>query len=119
MTGLENGSSKTGKSKIDIEKLSENIGIDTETYCMILGKFYERTAKDIDAIEAGLGDGQFEAVLRSAHSIKGASANLGLADMSDLAREVEARMRENKPDGIPELIVLLRENLKIVGEMLS
>jgi two-component system sensor histidine kinase/response regulator len=116
MNESEHGSLK-GKS-IDVEALSANIGIDVETYLMILVQFHERSVEDMDLIEAAVQEGKSDGAAREAHSIKGAAANLGIQDVSELARDIEQKARNNAPEEISPLLARLRDELKTIKDML-
>ena len=104
---------------MDIKSLSENIGIDEDTYLIILDKFYERTIEDMDVIETAMDECKSDQAARGAHSIKGSSGNLGLDDIYELAKEMEEKARSNLLEEIPPLMLLLREKIKPVKEMLQ
>ena len=89
---------------MDVKALSENIGIDVETYVEILGMFYERTLEDMDMHPVALQEGKSDAAVRGAHSIKGAAANLGIEDISELAKEIEFKARDSMLNEIPVLM---------------
>jgi signal transduction histidine kinase/DNA-binding response OmpR family regulator/HPt (histidine-containing phosphotransfer) domain-containing protein len=55
----------------------------------IVGMFVERTPADIAEMYRALGAGEAGAVAAQAHSLKSASANLGLAAVSSRARSIE------------------------------
>jgi HPt (histidine-containing phosphotransfer) domain-containing protein len=103
---------------MDIEALSENIGIDVDTYLMLLNLFYKSTVESMGVIETAVHENQSEAAARGAHSIKGAAANLGIDDISELAKEIEGKARNNKLPEIPLLVKPLREKLGLVKVML-
>jgi HPt (histidine-containing phosphotransfer) domain-containing protein len=103
---------------MDVKALSENIGIDVETYVEILGMFYERTLEDMDIIQSALQEGKSDAAVRGAHSIKGAAANLGIEDISELAKEIEFKARDSMLNEIPVLMTPLREKVRLVKNVL-
>ena len=103
---------------MDTKALSESIGIDEETYLMILNLFYERTMEDMAAIEAGVEEGKSDAAARGAHSIKGAAANLGIEEISAVAKIIELKARENMLSDISPLMVELREKVLVVKDVL-
>ena len=104
---------------MDINSLSESIGIDVDTYLMILTMFYEKTIEDMDAIETAVHECKSDQAARGAHSIKGAAGTLALDDISDLAKEIEEKGREDLLEEIPPLMSLLREKIKPVKEALQ
>jgi HPt (histidine-containing phosphotransfer) domain-containing protein len=103
---------------MDVKALSDNIGIDEETYLEILGMFYERTVEDMEGIRLALEEGKPDAAVRGAHSIKGAAANLGIEDISELAKEIEMKARGSMLNEIPVLLIPLRKKVRLVKEIL-
>ena len=103
---------------MDVKALSDNIGIDVETYLEILGMFYERSVEDMEGIRIALEEGRSDAAVRGAHSIKGVAANLGIEDISELAKEIEMKARESMLNEIPVLLIPLREKIRLVKEIL-
>ena len=103
---------------MDIRSLSETVGIDVDTYLVILNVFYEKTVEDMDIIEKAVHECESERAARGAHSIKGAAGTLALDEICALAREIEEKARENLMEEIPPLISLLREKIKPVKEAL-
>ena len=104
---------------MDIKSLSENVGVDAETYLMILDKFYEKTIEDMDVIETAIHECKSEQIGRGAHSIKGAAGNLALDDIYELAQEIEEKATRNLLDEILPLMLPLRDKIKHVGEVLQ
>jgi len=103
---------------MDVKALSENIGIDEETYLEILAMFYEKSLEDMEAIDAALADGKPDGAVMGAHSIKGAAANLGIEDISEMAKEIEIKARSGILTEIPVLLPPLREKVRLVKEIL-
>jgi HPt (histidine-containing phosphotransfer) domain-containing protein len=104
---------------MDIKLLSESVGIDVDTYLVILNVFYEKTVEDIDIIEKALHECKSEQAARGAHSIKGAAGTLALDDICELAKEIEEKARENLLQEILPLVPLLRAKMKPVQEVLQ
>jgi PAS domain S-box-containing protein len=82
-------------------------------YLRLLRKFRENHADVIHRIRVALERGDRQTAAREAHTIVGASANLGAADLADAARGVEAACRSDAPVGAIDL-----EPMKTVLERL-
>lgn len=101
---------------MDLSKLKECLGLDQEELAEILSLFVETTLKDLDALGQAIEAGDPDSVVQCSHSIKGASANLGLEEISSAARAIEMKARrgvlEGAVDGssfIRDEVVMLRE----------
>jgi histidine phosphotransfer protein HptB len=98
---------------MNIKELAKTIELDEETYLQLLGLFYERSTADLLKIESALSDGSGQGVADAAHSIKGAAASLAIQDISEQARELEMKGRQNDLSGVEKMISALRQNVEI------
>ncbi len=99
---------------MNITRLAENLGLEPEEYLEILEILVESGQADIDALEQSLKTGDAEGVMKAAHSLKGAAANLGLTDLSEIARDIESNAREQDLDGVNEKMDTLKEQFALV-----
>jgi HPt (histidine-containing phosphotransfer) domain-containing protein len=76
-------------------------------------------ASDLDKIRRGLKDSDAEAIRFVAHSIKGASGNLGFKRLSQLADDMETRTRAGRLDGLDDLLLEMQHLLKTLEDSLS
>jgi HPt (histidine-containing phosphotransfer) domain-containing protein len=72
----------------------------------IAGIFVEDTPKRIAEIDQSLAAGDLATFVRAAHTIKGASANLGAAALRAVAEQLEQRA---KKDGLGDVAGLIAE----------
>jgi HPt (histidine-containing phosphotransfer) domain-containing protein len=99
----------TSPSVLDLTHLETALGGDrglmTEILCM-----YEDTAPaDLRALGRAIEDGAVSAVVKTAHTLKGSSANVGAQRVSVLAGEIEQIARGGGLDGVGERYRALRE----------
>ena len=97
---------------MDLEKLADSIGIETETLKSILRRFMDQTPDDIDRLEKEISKEDAEAVRASAHHIKGAALNLELIELSDTAMQLENAAKKSDWTAIRQLISALRRAYK-------
>lgn len=81
---------------------------DREFWLQLLQAYLEEVPELIQNIEQALDDADASAVERSAHAIKGASAELLAEGMRDLAAAIEAAARQNLVQ-VPDLLDELRD----------
>ena len=72
-----------------LEELRASVGGDTGFVRDLIEAYLTDSAAQLDAIEAALGDGDAEALVRPAHTLKSSSATLGAMELSTLARTLE------------------------------
>jgi len=79
--------------KWDRSFANEQAGEDLELLAELLGLLSESSKSDLQKIKAGLALGDAEAVADAAHSIKGASASLGVEGLREAAHDIEKKGR--------------------------
>lgn len=78
--------------------LREAIG--DEGFAMLMDTFFRETPGHLDRLRRGAQDGDFAAVEREAHILKGAAGNVGFAQAAALAGELVAAARRGDAAGI-------------------
>lgn len=102
---------------MNIKKLAENLGLEEDDYLEILELFSESGRTDLDALEAAVKSNDAEGTVRAAHSIKGASASLGLPELSELAKDIELKAREQDMNGMEARTETLRSQFELVVKL--
>ena len=87
-----------------INKLAQNIGLEIEDFIEIFEIYRDATTADMQELKAALKAGDPQGVSRKAHSIKGASVNLGLNELFELAKEIEDNARESNLNRVEGLV---------------
>jgi len=96
---------------MELEKIAEKLGLDVEDIQELLELYVETTTTDLNDLKGAIEANNMELAHAKAHSIKGASGNLGLDEMFELAKEIDDRARENSPDGLDNMVHVLKKNL--------
>jgi len=94
---------------MELQKLAERLGLDLEDIRELLELYVETTTSDIAELKGAIEAKDAQLAHAKAHSIKGASGNLGLDEMYNLAKEIDDRARVNSLDGLEEMIQVLEE----------
>ena len=94
---------------MDIRELAESIGLDEDEYLEMLQLFIESGGDDLAGLEAAIAEGNAAVAHESAHSLKGSSGSLGLAQLFELSRTIDDRCREGLLDGLDAMVSRLRE----------
>jgi len=74
---------------LDIEKLSHNLGFEEEDVMMLIELYLEGIETSMANIEDSLELNDMQKIKKEAHAIKGSSANLLLADIVKVAKQIE------------------------------
>jgi two-component system, sensor histidine kinase and response regulator len=75
----------------------------------VIQLYREGTPKLLDEIDAAIASGSSTDLYKAAHSLKNSSANLGIVDMTEQARELEAKGRIGSLEGADGLLRNLRK----------
>ena len=87
-----------------VKDLAENLGLDVEEYYEIFDLYIQTTSSDLEQLKSALDSGDSEKAHEKAHSIKGASGNLGLTELFEAAKAIDDRARINSLDGLEEMV---------------
>jgi len=88
---------------LSIKLLSDNLGFEEEESMILLELFIESLELSLANIEDALELNDFEKIAREAHAIKGSSANLLLADIVHIAKQLEGAAKSKNRDDILNL----------------
>lgn len=82
--------------------------LDTE-FPALINTFIQDSGVRVDDLRQAFAGKDAEAVRKSAHSLKGASANLGLVYLAEQCRLLEEAAREGKLDGQEERVLQIQQ----------
>jgi HPt (histidine-containing phosphotransfer) domain-containing protein len=85
---------------MNFKELADNIGLEEEDYRELIELFLDTGKADYDRLKHALEASDSEQVARSAHTISGASGNLGLMNVHEVAKRIELSAIENKLEAI-------------------
>jgi len=104
---------------MNIKKLAEGLGLEEEEYMEILELLVDSGIADIVSLEAAAGNNDAEEAVKAAHSLKGAAANMGLVELSEIAKEIEFRAKEQDLNGMEEKIKALKSEFKPIVDLIQ
>jgi histidine phosphotransfer protein HptB len=104
---------------MNIEELARTIELDEETYLQLLKLFYERSTSDLMKIESAFRDGFSQGVADAAHSIKGAAASLAIQEISEQAKQVEIKGRQDDLNGVEGMISVLKQKVGLIKDVIE
>lgn len=97
---------------MNFKELADNLGLEEEEYRELIDLFISSSADDVQKIADGISAGDAEQISRAAHTVKGASANLGLVDISAAAKVIELRAMNKQLDEMPRALETLQDQIK-------
>jgi len=83
---------------VDVESLANELELEIEDIKMLLVNFLQVSNDYLFELDKAIESEDFEQIAHNAHSIKGSSANLGLKEISFVAKEIELNAKANKRD---------------------
>ena len=104
---------------MNFNEMAENIGLDEQDFREMAELFVSVGETDLEKLRDAWANRNCQGVVMSAHSLKGASANLGFNDIYEIAKRVEADARAQKLDGADEAIGKIAQKLTSISEALE
>jgi diguanylate cyclase (GGDEF)-like protein len=102
---------------MQLRELGESVGRDV--LGKAIGYFLEQTPKDVGGLRTALEAGDSETLMRSAHSLKSGSANLGASRFSALCKELEHSARDKQLQASAALVDEIEKLLPLVLDALA
>ena len=99
---------------MNFKDLASNLGLDEEDFNELLEIFTDTSLTDIEKIEVGLKENNADTVAKAAHSIKGASANLGFKKIASVAQDIEMNAKKDNLQGVKEKADSIVKQLKTI-----
>ncbi len=97
-------------SLLDMATVSDVMQALTEAkYAELLGRFFDEAGATLMTLRQAVGDASPTALRSRAHSLKGASASLGLRAVGALAQQVQISASDPRPDELNRLLDRLEE----------
>ena len=95
----------------DMEKALDMAGGDEEFLKELVGIYLSDCPEKLSKIHHAIEGGDAQALYETAHSLKGASGNIGLTQAYELALELERKGKEGKLQGAEEVFKALEEEI--------
>jgi histidine phosphotransfer protein HptB len=103
---------------MNLRELAKSLELGMDEFLEIVDLFVKKSSSDLDEIQAGLNEGDGQKVMSAAHSIKGASINIGLTDLYEIALQTEMEARENDLRAVRKKILVIREMVQQIAQIL-
>ena len=96
---------------MSFRELAGQLGLEEDEFIELVTIFVETSQSDLDKLESAIDLRDTERLVEAAHSIKGASANLGFTELFSLAKDLEQNARKNSLEGATETLMHLKTGL--------
>ncbi len=101
-----------------LQNLATMMG-DQQLVTELISLYMQDVPRQLDAMRQALEQDDTEQLIRTAHSLKSSSAQLGARHLSRLCKDIEAKGRDNNLEGIPALINLVHTEFAHVQAALA
>jgi len=99
-------------TKDKFEKAADKVGLDLEDYMEILGEFITSALDDTSKLQEAIVAKNFGSIAKAAHSLKGAAGNMSLHNIQEWATKVEDIGKQNRIDGMEDLILNIEQSIQ-------
>lgn len=99
---------------MNFKALGENLGLEEEEFRELMELFVQTGWTDVQHLESALAEGNADQAMRTAHTIKGASGNLGLAEFSAMAHAIEQHALNHRMDDASSVFQQLKRQFEAI-----
>ena len=103
---------------MNIGVLAKNLGLEEDEFLELVELFVETGISDLDKLQSAIVEGNADKAANAAHSLRGAAINLGLVELSEIARKIEEDARNDRLETIAEAAQALQGKLDIIVDSL-
>ena len=97
---------------MNFKDLASNLGLDEEDFNELIEIFMATSLTDLGKINSGLKENDAVQVTQAAHSIKGASANLGFQEIASLSKDIEMTAKTGSLNGLEKKVKSIVKELQ-------
>ena len=101
-----------------LNEISTMFGIDEESCKELVNLLLTTSVADLDKLNEAIQTGDMDAIVASAHSIKGASGNLGFNDLSQVAAKAEQDAKDGKTDSLEATAQAIMDELNLIKKII-
>ena len=95
------------------------MNLEEEELLELMDLFLKTTSSELIELQSALKEKDAQAAERMAHSMKGAAGSLGLKEIYETAKKIEAAARTNRLEEIEVDLRIIKEKLEIIAEALK
>ena len=106
----------TDQTSANLRQMAASVGLEEEEYLTLLMLFIETSICHLKQLKSDILNRDAKRVYETIHTIRGAAENLGIPEMSEIAKVIELKARKNILDGAEEARESLVEKLANLTE---
>lgn len=98
---------------MNYKEKGERLGLDENEYIELLQLFVKSGHADLQKLKNGLDQRDIDLVVHSAHTLKGASGNLGLMTIYEMANQIENKAADLQIESLDQQVQLLADHFNV------
>jgi histidine phosphotransfer protein HptB len=92
-------------------ELAARLGLDEDEFVELVRLFIQTCTSDAQKLLKAIEQENIEESVKSAHTIKGSSGNMGFTEIYEVAKNVEQNAREGNLEGAENAIRIIKEKI--------
>lgn len=104
---------------MNFQNLADNLGLDEAEYRELVDLFMTTATIEFEILNAAIAAQDVDIVIRSAHSIKGASGNLGFTDLYNTATLIENNARSGNLDDLTPPVKTMQTQFEAIADFIG
>ena len=104
---------------MQFEELAERVCLEESEFLELVELFAETSVSDLGKLQSAIEQEDTQQVVETAHSIKGASGNLGFQNVYEVAKGIEMNARQNILEGSQGAANSLKEKIELIAKSLE
>jgi len=103
---------------MNFKQLAENLGLEEDEYMELIELFIETGRSDLEKLRSAMEEGNGEEAANVAHSLKGAAGSLELMEISEIAKEIEEKARNNRLEEIAKSAQAIKKKIEEIARLM-
>ena len=104
---------------MDFKAMGANLGLDEDEFRELIDLFMETGQSDYDSLQTALAGGDSKAAAQYAHTLSGASGNLGLMELHEAAKRIEAAAMDGDVDAASAQAAGMEEMFSAIADFVG
>jgi histidine phosphotransfer protein HptB len=104
---------------VNFKALGADLGLEEDEFRELMELFVETEKRDLQLLANGLEASDIDQITRCAHTIKGASGNLGLAEFSAVADTIEQHALNHRLEEAAQAFAALKQQFDAIQSLMD
>ena len=100
-------------------ELAKKLGLEEDEYIELVELFIKTCMSDTEKLHEAIEQDNIEESVKSAHTIKGSSGNMGFAEIYEIAKGIEQNARGGSLEGAETAVGIIREKINGLSQSIN